>query len=354
MFTVEALIMQPLKPPALRRGETIGVFTPSLPAHVLFREKYLHGLEELRKLGFRVVEGGLTSSGKTEGYRSGSPRQRAEELMSLVLDPEVHGLVATMGGFNSASLIPYLDFDAIRAHPKVLCGYSDITSLHLAFLTLAGVRTFYGPAVVTSFGEWPHILEETRDSFLQAVCSHDTGRRELTPPKRWSNHFRDAKTDAWRVDAREFKQNSGWHTLRRGQVTAPVIIANLETLVAAAGTPYFPDVRAKVLLIEELDAVHALEERALRHLERLGVFEVIAGLIVGKPERADRQGAPFSYDELILEVVGPSARYPIVTNFDCGHTHPMLTIAEMTLLTLEADKGFDVHVVVEEAMVSTF
>lgn len=144
--------MEIRKPRALRQGDTIGVFTPSLPAHVLFREKYLHGLDELRRLGFSVTEGELTRAAVREGYRSGSPSERAAEFMQLIRDRTVHALVATIGGYNSSSLIPYLDFDEIRAHAKVICGFSDVTSIHLACLCFAGVRTFYGPAIVTSFG----------------------------------------------------------------------------------------------------------------------------------------------------------------------------------------------------------
>src|SRR5438132_3967146 len=112
--------MRLIRPPALCRGDTLGVFTPSLPANVLFRAKYEHGLEVLRRLGFHVVEGELTKRFVSEGYRSGTPRERAQELMALMLAPEVKGLIATMGGFNSSSMIPFLDFDAIRAHPKVI------------------------------------------------------------------------------------------------------------------------------------------------------------------------------------------------------------------------------------------
>ena len=162
--------------------------------------------------------------------------------MRLIRDPEIHALVATIGGLNSSSLIPYLDFDAIRAHPKVICGYSDITSLHLAILEFSGVRTFYGPAVINSFGEWPGVLEETRVSFLEAACDPQAAPRALLPPARWSNHFRDAQTEAWRTEPRQFHSNPGWRALRQGTATGHTIIANLETLLAAAGTPYFPDV----------------------------------------------------------------------------------------------------------------
>lgn len=343
--------MRLLRPPALCPGDTIGIFTPSVPGHVLFPEKYRHGLEVLRRLGFRVVEGALTRSGAAQGYRSGTPEARARELMDLVLDPTVHGLVATMGGFNSSSLIPHLDFDAIRAHPKVLCGFSDITALHLAFLAHAGVRTFHGPAVVTSFAEWPDVLEETRDSFLAAVSGHRSGRRALTPPTRWSNHFRDARTDAWKDEPRKFEEHRGWRSLRPGEARAPIVIGNLETLLAAAGTPSFPELDGRILVVEQLTAGLAVEERSFRQLERMGVLDRIAGLVVGRPEFFDGQGAPFGYDELVLEIAGPHGQYPIVTNFDSGHGHPMLTLAEMTEVSVTAGEGTDVRIVIEEPMV---
>src|SRR5690349_19317866 len=99
-----------LKPPALKRGDVVGVFTPSYPAHSRFRAKYLHGLDALKHLGYVPLEGSITRLGTDQGYRSASPRERAREFMELVLDPSVKALIATIGGYNSSSLIDYLDF----------------------------------------------------------------------------------------------------------------------------------------------------------------------------------------------------------------------------------------------------
>lgn len=340
-----------VRPPALRPGDVIGVFTPSSPAHMWFREKYLHGLGQLRAMGFQVREGPLTASGTHQGYRSGSPRERAAELMALVTDPGVHGIVATIGGLNSASMLPYLDFAAIRAHRKVICGYSDVTSLHLGILARAGLSTFYGPAVVPSFGEWPAVLPETADSFLDAVQRHRAGPRTLSPPARWSSHFRDAATDAWKTEPRQWEANPGWRTLVPGRATAPLVAANLDTLTRLAGTPYLPPLQGTILLLEEMDAPLAREEANLRHLQLMGLFDGLAGLLVGKPERFDAQGAPFGYDALVTEVVGAQA-YPIVTGFDCGHTHPMLTLAQGTRVTVDARGGTEVSVILQEPMVA--
>lgn len=341
---------QLLRPPALYPGGTIGIITPSTPANVLYREKYQHGVSVLESLGFRVIEGSLTKSCRTQGYRAGTPKERAIEFMEFILNPEVACVISCIGGWNSSSLIPYLDFDDIRRNPKIFCGYSDITSLHLAILAYAGVSTFYGPAVMPTFGEWPTIHPYSLGSLLDAVQYHTSGSRLLMPPAHWSNHFRDAKGEEWKTIPREYQRNFGWRALRPGAVTAPAIVANLNTLCAAAGTDYFPDLAGKILIIEDAAAPLAAEERALRQLELMGVFDQIVGLIVGKPEFYNQQDAPFGLDELLLEIIG-QRNYPVVTEFDCSHTVPMLTLAQMAMLTVESGEGYDVQITIEEPMI---
>lgn len=344
------MIKKIIRPKALNAGSTIGVFTPSMPAHVSVRDKYLYGIEVLNNMGFKVIEGSLTKSQKAQGYRSGTPQERAQEFMQLILDPEVKALISTIGGSNSASMIPYLDFDQIRANPKIICGYSDMTSLHMAILAYSGLSTFYGPAVMPSFGEWPDILPETKESFLLAVSTHKKGARSLLPPKMWSNHLRFAPGQ-WKTEPRIFQENKGWRALVPGAASAEIIVANLNTLLTAAGTDYFPNLSGKILLIEEMNAPLAHEERVLRHLERLGVFQEISGLIISKPEVYDQQGAPFDYDDLVLEIIG-TPNYPVITQFDCGHTNPTLTIAELSKIRIEAKKQFEVSVEILEPMVT--
>lgn len=270
-----------------------------------------------------------------QGYRSGTARERAAELMALVHDRRVDGVISTIGGANSSSLLPFLDFDAIRRRRTLLCGYSDVTSLHMAWLIRAGVSSLYGPAVMPSFGEWPDVVVETRDAFLQAVRGHTEGRRELEAPTRWSTHFRDAAGDAWRTVPRVWQAHTGWRVLRAGEASGPLVVGNLNTLLSLAGTPYWPTLAGRVLLVEQMQASFSREERQLRQLEAMGVFDVIAGLIVGRPEFVDPEGAPFDHDALVAEVLGARG-YPVVTGFDCGHAVPMLTLAQGVEVTIEA------------------
>lgn len=327
-----------LKPKALRAGDTIGIFTPSSPAYLWNEGLFLNGLETLKRLGFKIKLGKLTAQRASQGYRSGSPEGRANEFMELVRDPEVQALMSTIGGMNSASLIPFLDFERIRAERKIVCGFSDVTSLHTSILKFAGLRTIYGPSVMCWFGDWPNGIEESSKWFMEAAVHHKTGARKIATPTRWSNHKRRWDTDEWKTLPRQWEENEGWRTLSAGTVEAPILAFNLNTMMSGAGTPYWPDFNGKVLLIEDMEAPLGRTERTLRQLKFTGVFDQIAGLIVGKPEFYSQEGAPFGYDDLFREVIGPRP-YPIVSNFDCSHTVPMISVPQLSPIRLVAKQG---------------
>lgn len=323
-------------PKSIKAGDNIGICTPSIPGYALSNEVFENGLRNLEKEGFKYKLGLVTKNRSTQGYRSASPQDRAEELMELFCDPEVDGIITTIGGMNSNSLIPYIDFEKIKHNPKVFCGYSDITSLHLALMKYANLATFYGPGLMPHWCEYPDAVEESVGSFL---ASMNSSTREIRPFSKWSNHFRDWKSDAWKKEAREWQENAGWKVLNQGEVEAEIVVSNLNTLMSSAGTPYFPDLEGRVLLIEEMYAPMSRQERSLMQLRLMGVFDKISGLIFGKPEQLVLEEAPFGFEELILEVVGERG-YPIISNFDCSHTIPMHTIRQHSIISFKADKDF--------------
>ncbi|BBM82116.1 S66 peptidase family protein [Candidatus Uabimicrobium amorphum] len=342
--------MQLIKPDKLKKGDTIGVFTPSSPAYDINDQLFVNGLRNLEKSGFKTKLGFLTAQRASQGYRSGTAQDRAKEFMELIHDDDVKALMSTIGGMNSSSLIPYLDFAAIRKARKVICGYSDVTSLHLAILKYAGLKTLYGPAVMTWFGEYPDGVAQSTQSFLQAATDNSDKERLLTPFAMWSNHCRDWQNGDWKNVPRQWQKNKGWKVLNPGRVEAQIVVANLNTLLSAAGTEYFPDIEGKILAVEEMFAPWSQEERSLRQLQLMGVFDKIAGFIMGKVEKSDNEGASFSLDDLLLEVVG-NREYPIVSEFDCAHTIPMHTIGQRCQVYIDAKLNDDVVVKIKESFV---
>lgn len=338
-----------IRPRRLRPGECIGIFTPSSPFHTgAYEEKFRHGISVLKQAGFSIKLGPVTASGRSQGYRSASPKERAEEILELFADSEVRALISTVGGYNTSSIIDHLDFELIAAHPKIVCGYSDVTSLHCSLMTEAGLATFYGPAVFPSFGEWPTCPAETMESFLDAVSRPWSGPREMKKPKRWSRHFRSATDGSWRIQPRQWNAPDGWKVIRHGLIEAPVVALNLNTLLTHAGTTTFPDLSGCILILEDMDAPLGRTERSLVHLSRLGVFEKIVALLWGRVENPDEAADTGSYMNLLQEFV-PNP-LPIITDVDIAHTVPILTIGQGTKCRLDAPDGGTATLTVLEPM----
>jgi muramoyltetrapeptide carboxypeptidase len=130
-----------LKGHVLRPGGTIGVPAPASAYHN--RSEVLRGVEWWERQGYKVKLGRNIFA--RDAYVAGSPEGRAQDLMDMFTDDEVDVVHCFQGGYGSAQTIEHLDFDAIRANPKALIGYSDITALHTALRHYTGLVTFYGP-----------------------------------------------------------------------------------------------------------------------------------------------------------------------------------------------------------------
>ena len=127
--------------PPIKQGDKIGYFSPSTPITANCPVRYQRARDYLQSKGFQLATGALT--GQSDIYRSGTAKARAEELNQLIRDPNVRVIMSTIGGTNSNALLPYIDYDAIRADPKVIIGYSDVTSILLGIYQQTGLITFY-------------------------------------------------------------------------------------------------------------------------------------------------------------------------------------------------------------------
>ena len=140
------------------------------------------------------------------------------------------------------------------------------------------------------FGNWPHGIEESQEWFLDATMRHVSGNRAIKIPHQWSNHKRRWDNEDWKRIPREWQLNEGWKILSEGTTEAPILALNLNTLTSAVGTSYWSDFTDRILLLEDMEATLSRTERALNQLKFNGVFEVIKGLIIGKPEFYNQEG----------------------------------------------------------------
>lgn len=151
----------------LKVGDSIGIFSPSSPITYSCPKRFARAKKYLQNKGFKIVEGTLT--GKYDFYRSGSIMERAEELNNLIRNTEIKCIMTTIGGMNSNSILPFIDYDEFKRNPKIIVGYSDATAILLAIYAQTGINTYYGPALVALFGELTPFVDTTYNYFQKIL-----------------------------------------------------------------------------------------------------------------------------------------------------------------------------------------
>ena len=309
-----------MKAPRPKNNTTIGVFSSSSPVSATVPVRYYRGKAYLEAKGFRVIDGKLCS--KRDGYRSGSIKERADEFNSLLYNDEVDILMAAIGGNNSNSLLPYIDYDYLKQHPKIIIGYSDTTALLLGIYAKAGLVTFYGPALASSFGELPPFVDQTFDYFNSLLHGDWPSPYEFKMPAVWTDEF-----ISWSEQNRsKAEYPNSWVTVNPGVCTGRLIGGNLNTMQGFFGTEYFPKIKeGDILLIEDSLKDAATIERSFSLLKLAGILDKVGGIILGKHEQFDDNGTGRKPYEILSEVLN-GCIVPFLAEFDCCHTHPMFTM----------------------------
>lgn len=278
--------MNLLKPPPLRSGDTIGVIAP---AGAVYEDLLAKGVRALEASGFQVLlaEGIL----ERKGYLAGSEQQRAETLQRFFLRDDIAAIFCARGGFGSIQLLPALDPELIRAHPKIFVGFSDVTALLNWMSQRCGVVAFHGPMVAVEFaGE---LEGGVSSGFWEAL----TGKRRL-----------------WQI--------KGSGVLRGGGAPVRGALAGgcLSVLVTTLGTPYEIDTAGKIVFLEDVGERPYRIERMLTHLRMAGKLDDVAGVVTGAFNDCE-SGAERDVREVLADVFA-DAPYPVVTGLPCGHATP--------------------------------
>ncbi len=299
---------------------TIGVFSSSSPISATVPARYERGKTFLESKGYKIIDGSLYR--KKDGYRSGTIAERAEEFNSLLHNEEVDILMASIGGNNTNSILPFIDYKYLKSHPKVVIGYSDTTALLLAIYAKTGLTTFYGPALASSFGEFPPFVDITFNYFDEIIKNKLTFPHVIENPQFWTDEFIN-----WSEQNRgKEKYQNNLTCVNKGISRGRLIGGNLNTMEGFFGTEYMPEIKnGDILLIEDSLKDAMTIERSFSLLKLAGVFDKVSGIILGKHEKFDDNGTGKLPYEILLEVIG-NTKIPILADFDCCHTHPMITL----------------------------
>jgi muramoyltetrapeptide carboxypeptidase LdcA involved in peptidoglycan recycling len=308
---------KPVVPRKLRPGDEIRVIAPSRSMAILTEESHhAASAARLAELGIRVTFGARVR--ELDDFGSSSVASRVADLHEAFLDPSVRGVLTVIGGFNANQLLRAIDWDLIAKHPKVFCGYSDITALQNAMLAKSNLVTYSGPHFSTL--AMTKGLEYTLRGF--ARCAMEEGPFDVEPSREWSD-------DRWFLDQenRTFHPNAGPVVLRAGVGEGTIVGGNLCTLNLLQGTEWMPSLDGAVVFVEEdaqAGALGPLEfDRNLQSLLHQPGIERIAGLAIGRFQ----PGSNMTLDLLrkIVETKTELARVPVACGFDFGHTTPHMT-----------------------------
>jgi len=300
-------------PQKLSAGDEVRVISPATSLAVISAEVRKIALANLEQMNLKITFS--KNAEECDLFSSASIASRIEDLHAAFLDPQVKGILTTLGGYNSNQLLRFLDYDLIASHPKILCGYSDITALATAIHAKTGLVTYSGPHFST-FGMRKG-LEYTIEMFKK--CLLDENPYTLIPSKEWSD-------DPWfrEQENRKFEQNEGYSVINEGHCEGRILGGNLCTLNLLQGTEYMPSLANSILLIEDdFESQPLTFDRDLQSLIHQPEFGQVKGVIVGRFQRASNMSRA-----QLEQIIGSKRELhdiPVVINADFGHTTPQIT-----------------------------
>jgi muramoyltetrapeptide carboxypeptidase len=274
-----------IRPPMLMRGDTIGIVTLGSP---LARDVIDARIAFLRSMGFNVVLGKYVYS--AEGIVVASAQQRASDLMDMFYNPQVKAIIPTRGGTGVSDILPFLDYEVIRANPKILTGYSDITVLSNALYQMADLISFQSLLLIDFRPATPPYNFE---QFFTATATLTAPRAVNNPP------------------------GIPLDSLVRGNVTGPLVGGNLTSFMGTIGTPYETDTCGKILVIEETHEPANTVYRYMAQLRLAGKFLDAIGFVIGECTECQPAYGQTFYDVVSAELV-PLGK-PILTNLRTAH-----------------------------------
>jgi muramoyltetrapeptide carboxypeptidase len=311
---------EPRKPPRLHDGDLVAVVAPASPWER--RSELIRAVAALEAWGLRVRLGEHVDD--RHGYLAGRDEDRAADLHAAFADPETRAVFAFSGGYGSGRLVPLLRPEVFAADPKAFCGFSDITTLHLALERYAEVVSFYSNGA-SGLGD-RETTDFSRESLRRALFSDEPYGRIAPDP-----------------------DDPFVRTIAGGRATARLVGGCAGLLTGSLGTPIEVDTRGRILVLEEIVLDTEDLDWILTHLRNSGKLGGVAGIVVGDiVTRKSGYIAELSCEDVVEELLGPLG-VPVLMGLPIGHGKHHHTLPLGALATLDADRG---TLVVEEVVTS--
>jgi muramoyltetrapeptide carboxypeptidase len=296
-----------LKPPALKPGDTIAITSPAGAVWDSHQVDLFASI--LQNLGFKIKRGKTLT--EHYGYFAGTDELRAKELNGFFMDPEVKAIFCMKGGWGCARLLTMIDYAGIAAHPKIIMGFSDITSLLIAIQVKCGLVTFHGPVGNSGWNDF------TVDYFKRVLMNAE----QVT-------YLPTAKPEDNPL------------TLYSGKARGILMGGNLSVLSGMMGSDYLPQWKDKILFLEDTGEEPYRLDRMFTQLKLCGVLQNISGFVFGKCVKctAEEPDKAFTFQQMLEQNIKPLG-IPAFSGAMIGHIENKFTLPLGIEAELDADKG---------------
>ena len=300
--------MSVIHPRKLSPGDTIGIVAPSDPVLPDQEPKLQAGITVLENLGFKVKHGRHIRS-TALGF-SAAPQEKADDINAMFADPAVSAIICAQGGNTANAPLSLLNWEMIQNNPKVFIGISDITVLLNAIYHKVGLVTYHGNDILWGFGNT--LTDYEHSEFKRIMIDGQIGSYPPNQPRA---------------------------LVRSGQAHGHMLGGNLRCLLKLAGTPFWPDFSGAILFLEAFEITQSDCHTAFLQMLHMGVFDQIAGAVVGYIYSMQHNSTPRPHMEDILLDVTREYRFPILKMNDFGHNCPNTVLPVGGEVFMDADMG---------------
>lgn len=270
--------------------------------------------ETLRSLGLQTFRGRHVLDRR--GYLAGADEDRAADVHRMFESPDVDAILALRGGWGCNRILPLLDYSMIREHPKILMGYSDITSLLVALYAQSGLITFHGAVGISTWNDFT--VEHARRIL------YDGGLATMANPRRFGIH---GPTVRDRI-----------HTIRPGTARGRLVGGNLSVLVSMIGSPYLPDWDGHILFLEDVRENVYRIDRMLTQLSLAGILQTLSGIVFGKCTNCDADEPSLTLMQVLIDHFRPLG-IPCFYGSMIGHINDKFTVPVGVEAEIDAATG---------------
>ncbi|WP_244445176.1 S66 peptidase family protein [Microvirga sp. BSC39] len=322
----------PVKPQALRAGDRVAIVSTSWGGPAVFPHRYEAGKRYLAN-AFGLVPVEMPHALSEADWLDRNPKARAEDINAAFADPSIRGVIASIGGDDAIRLIPHVDLGLIARNPKVFLGYSDPTVLHFGCLK-AGLCSFYGPTIMSGFGENGGMHAYAENALRKAVFE-TAPIGEIEPNRQgWTVEHLPWKDPENQNRRRRLTPSTGPRTLQgTGTVQGHLIGGCAEVLEMLKGSDWWPPLDywdGAILFYETSEEAPAAVQvlRWLRNFAAQGILHRLSGIVLGRPGGQTDEAYRQEQERAVLRALDEAGlqHLPVLGELDFGHTDPIATL----------------------------